>query len=151
MAIYLYNVKTFVFSFFRCSSLLIKSEGLDFFNNWCSLTTPYSTWGHIIHIIRAAAHASTILEPHGSSYIAAAQTTYITYSIIVETYVLQCNCLATSLGAYRYSNGLLIVAWLLERVYWLYTVSRCIPMTIFHYYHRHGNTSIVASFMNVFT
>jgi hypothetical protein len=26
---------------------LIKREGLDFFYNWCSLTTPYSTRGHI--------------------------------------------------------------------------------------------------------
>jgi hypothetical protein len=31
MVIYLFNVKTFVFSFFRCSSLLIKREGLDYF------------------------------------------------------------------------------------------------------------------------
>jgi hypothetical protein len=46
MATYLFNVKTFVFSFFRCSSL-IKREVLDFFYNWCSLTTPYSTRGHI--------------------------------------------------------------------------------------------------------
>jgi hypothetical protein len=26
---------------------LIKREGLDFFYNWCSLTTPFSTRGHI--------------------------------------------------------------------------------------------------------
>jgi hypothetical protein len=56
MAIYLFNVKTFVLSF-RCSSF-DKREGLDFFYNWCSLTTPYSTRGHIkvgdiyiVHII----------------------------------------------------------------------------------------------------
>jgi hypothetical protein len=40
MAIYLFCVKTFVFFFFfRCSSF-DKREGLGFFCNWCSLTTP---------------------------------------------------------------------------------------------------------------
>jgi hypothetical protein len=46
MAIYLFNVKTFVFLFFRCCSFN-KKGGLDFFYNWCSLTTPYSIRGHI--------------------------------------------------------------------------------------------------------
>jgi hypothetical protein len=48
MAIYLFSVKTFVFfSFFLCSSF-DNREGLgSFFHNWCSLTTPHSTRGHI--------------------------------------------------------------------------------------------------------
>jgi hypothetical protein len=49
MAIYLFNVKTFVlFSFsFRWSSLLIK-EGLVFYIyiEWCFLTIRYTTWGY---------------------------------------------------------------------------------------------------------
>jgi hypothetical protein len=36
----------FLFFFFHCSSF-DKREGLDFFYNWCSLATPYSTRGHI--------------------------------------------------------------------------------------------------------
>jgi hypothetical protein len=35
------------FSFFRCSSFDKKGGVGLFFCNWCSLTTPYSTWGHI--------------------------------------------------------------------------------------------------------
>jgi hypothetical protein len=47
MAVYLISVKTFAFFFvFRCSSFN-KREGLSFFYNWCSLTTPYSNRGHI--------------------------------------------------------------------------------------------------------
>jgi hypothetical protein len=49
MAIYLFNVKTFVFFFvfsFGCSSFN-KKGGVGLFYNLCSLTTPYSTWGHI--------------------------------------------------------------------------------------------------------
>jgi hypothetical protein len=45
MAIYLFSVKTFFF-FFRCS-FFDKKGGVGFFYNWCSLTTPYSTRGHI--------------------------------------------------------------------------------------------------------
>jgi hypothetical protein len=48
MDIHLFSVKTFIiFSPFVVPPL-IKREGLDlFFYNWCSLTTPYSTQGHI--------------------------------------------------------------------------------------------------------
>jgi hypothetical protein len=46
LATYLFNVKTFVFSYFRCSSF-DKKGGVGLFYNWCSLTTPYSTRGHI--------------------------------------------------------------------------------------------------------
>jgi hypothetical protein len=44
MAIYLFNIKTFVFFFFPSFVVppLIKRDGLDIFYNWCSLTTPYS-------------------------------------------------------------------------------------------------------------
>jgi hypothetical protein len=46
MAIYLFNVKTLCF-FFRCFSF-DKTGGVGlFFYNWCSLTTPFSTRGHI--------------------------------------------------------------------------------------------------------
>jgi hypothetical protein len=45
MAIYLFSVKTFVFFFFRSS--FDKKGGVGLFYNWCSLTTPYSTRGHI--------------------------------------------------------------------------------------------------------
>jgi hypothetical protein len=49
MAIYLFNVKTYVFFSFSWSSSLIK-EGLVFYLyiyiDWCSLTTPYPTWGY---------------------------------------------------------------------------------------------------------
>jgi hypothetical protein len=47
MAIYLFSAKTFFF--FRCSSCG-KKGGVRLFYNWCtltSLTTPYSTRGHI--------------------------------------------------------------------------------------------------------
>jgi hypothetical protein len=37
----------FFFSFFRCSSFDEKRGGWTFFYNWCSLTTPYYTRGHI--------------------------------------------------------------------------------------------------------
>jgi hypothetical protein len=47
MAIYLFNVKTFVFYFFRCSPFDKKGGGWTLFYNWCSLTTPFSTRGHI--------------------------------------------------------------------------------------------------------
>jgi hypothetical protein len=47
MVIYLFNGKTFVFFFFRCSSFDKKGGVWLFFYNWCSLTTPYSTRGHI--------------------------------------------------------------------------------------------------------
>jgi hypothetical protein len=46
MAIYLFSVKTFAFFFFRCSSF-DKKGGVGFFYNWRSITTPYSTRGHI--------------------------------------------------------------------------------------------------------
>jgi hypothetical protein len=47
MTIYLFSVKTFVvFSFFLCSSFDKKGR-VGLFYNWCSLTTPYSTRGHI--------------------------------------------------------------------------------------------------------
>jgi hypothetical protein len=46
MAIYLFSVKTFFFPSFLVPPL-IKGEGLDFFYNWCFLTTPYSNRGHI--------------------------------------------------------------------------------------------------------
>jgi hypothetical protein len=46
MAIYLFNVKTFVFLSSFVPPPLIKRERLDFFYNWCSLTTPFSTRGH---------------------------------------------------------------------------------------------------------
>jgi hypothetical protein len=46
MAIHLFSVKTFVFFFFHCSSFDKKGE-VGLFYNWCSLTTPYSTQGHI--------------------------------------------------------------------------------------------------------
>jgi hypothetical protein len=90
MAIYLFNVKTFVFSPFVVPPL-IKRERLGFFYNWCFLTTPYCTRGHIkvgdipyiFYIIHetqtgtkfyyiqghlsmqdsAAAHASTVFKP----------------------------------------------------------------------------------------
>jgi hypothetical protein len=39
MAIYLLNVKTFVFFFFRSSSY--DKKGVGRFYNWCSLTTPF--------------------------------------------------------------------------------------------------------------
>jgi hypothetical protein len=45
MATYLFNIKTFVF-FFRFSSF-DKKGGVGLFLYWCSLTTPYSTRGHI--------------------------------------------------------------------------------------------------------
>jgi hypothetical protein len=46
MAIYFVQCQDFCF--FPLLSL-IKREGLDFFYyNWCSLSTPYSTRGHII-------------------------------------------------------------------------------------------------------
>jgi hypothetical protein len=45
MAIYLFNVKTFL-SFVVPPS--IKREGLDFFYNWCSLTTPFPTRRHYL-------------------------------------------------------------------------------------------------------
>jgi hypothetical protein len=38
--------RVFFFFFFRCSSF-DKKGGVGLFNNWCSLTTPYSTRGHI--------------------------------------------------------------------------------------------------------
>jgi hypothetical protein len=47
MAIYLFSVKTFVFFPFFCCSSFDKKEGVGLFYNWCSLTTPYSTRGHI--------------------------------------------------------------------------------------------------------
>jgi hypothetical protein len=45
MVIYLFSVKTFAF-FFRCSSF-DKKGGVGLFYNCCSLTSPYSTRGHI--------------------------------------------------------------------------------------------------------
>jgi hypothetical protein len=47
MAIYLFSVKTFVFSPFCCSSFDKKKGGVGRFYNWCSFITPYFTRGHI--------------------------------------------------------------------------------------------------------
>jgi hypothetical protein len=49
-AIYLFNVKTFVFVFLLSLILLINKGGVGLFLyiDWCSLTTPYSTWGYIL-------------------------------------------------------------------------------------------------------
>jgi hypothetical protein len=40
------SILLFFFFFFRCSSF-DKKGGVGLFYNWCSLTTPYSTRGHI--------------------------------------------------------------------------------------------------------
>jgi hypothetical protein len=62
---YLFSVKTFVFFFFLCSSF-DKREGLVFFHNCCSLTTPYSTRGHIkVRYELLAPMVSRITPLHG--------------------------------------------------------------------------------------
>jgi hypothetical protein len=51
MAIYLFNVRIYVFRFLLI--LLIDKGGVRLFFisiDWCSLTTPYSTWGHIFFL-----------------------------------------------------------------------------------------------------
>jgi hypothetical protein len=44
---YIFSVSRLLFFFSFVVPPLIKREGLGFFYNWCSLTTTYSTQGHI--------------------------------------------------------------------------------------------------------
>jgi hypothetical protein len=77
MAIYLFSVKTFVFFPSFVVPPLIKGRGWAFFYNWCSLTTPYSTRGHIkvgdiyilyiIHKTESASESESYVTTDGQS------------------------------------------------------------------------------------